>query len=137
MSVFAMVAYLLAFGIGMGGLPWTICSEIFPLQYRSIAISCSTGTNWLGNVIVAATFLSISSPQVLTAYGAFWMYGAVAMIGFVWLYQILPETKGMSLEEIESHFRGLHQNGYSSIADSDERERPSSNNVSRPQHLSP
>ncbi|GAX22643.1 MFS transporter, SP family, solute carrier family 2 (myo-inositol transporter), member 13 [Fistulifera solaris] len=137
MSVLAMVAYLLAFGIGMGGLPWTICSEIFPLQYRSIAISCSTGTNWFGNVIVAATFLSISSPQVLTAYGAFWMYGAVALIGFVWLHQVLPETKGMSLEEIECHFQGLHQSGYSSIADSDERERPSSNNVSRGQYLSP
>merc|ERR1712226_71286 len=106
-----MVAYLVVFGIGMAPLPWIVNSEIYPLQARSACIGIATAANWIGNFVVAATFIDLS--KVLSTDracpeahpdGAFWLYSAIAAAGFLFLAAKMPETKGLSLEQISALF---------------------------------
>eukprot|EP00612_Vaucheria_litorea_P004039 CAMPEP_0171463566 /NCGR_PEP_ID=MMETSP0945-20130129/7191_1 /TAXON_ID=109269 /ORGANISM="Vaucheria litorea, Strain CCMP2940" /LENGTH=571 /DNA_ID=CAMNT_0011990395 /DNA_START=20 /DNA_END=1732 /DNA_ORIENTATION=- len=104
LAVLCMVAYLLFFGIGLSSIPWTVNAEIYPQRARSLGTSIATSVNWAGNVIVSATFLSIASPSVLSECGAFWLYAAIAVLSWIWISSVMPETAGLSLEEIETLF---------------------------------
>jgi SP family myo-inositol transporter-like MFS transporter 13 len=79
LSVIFMVLFLLSVGQGMAGLPWTVNSEIYPIKYRSIAVSILTAFNWVMNLIVSATFLSFSDR--LTPHRAFWVYAIMSGLG--------------------------------------------------------
>ncbi|XP_036376187.1 proton myo-inositol cotransporter-like isoform X2 [Megalops cyprinoides] len=97
-----LILYLAFFAPGMGPMPWTVNSEIYPLWARSTGNACSAGVNWTFNVLVSLTFLHVA--QYLTYYGAFFLYSGLALLGFLFIYGCLPETKGRRLEEIESLF---------------------------------
>ncbi|XP_055761429.1 proton myo-inositol cotransporter-like isoform X3 [Salvelinus fontinalis] len=97
-----LVLYLAFFAPGMGPMPWTINSEIYPLWARSTGNACSAGVNWTFNFLVSLTFLHVA--QNLTYYGAFFLYSGLALLGSFFIYGCLPETKGRRLEEIESLF---------------------------------
>ncbi|XP_012732517.2 proton myo-inositol cotransporter [Fundulus heteroclitus] len=97
-----LVLYLAAFAPGMGPMPWTINSEIYPLWARSTGNACAAGVNWTFNILVSLTFLHLA--QYLTYYGAFFLYSSMALLGFVFIYGCLPETKARRLEEIEALF---------------------------------
>ncbi|KAF1776895.1 Major facilitator superfamily domain [Phytophthora cactorum] len=94
--------YLACFASGMGCMPWTINAEIYPLHVRSFALSIATSVNWLFNLFVSFTFLTVV--DVLEPYGAFWLYASFALFGLAYLWRELPETKGLELEEIQSIF---------------------------------
>ncbi|XP_074644387.1 proton myo-inositol cotransporter-like [Tubulanus polymorphus] len=102
MAMVGLVLYLVFFAPGMGPMPWTINSEIYPLWARSTGNAVSTFTNWLFNLIVSMTFLT--STEALTRHGTFWLYACLAMVGFSVLFFLLPETKGKTLEEVEGLF---------------------------------
>ncbi|XP_021001952.1 proton myo-inositol cotransporter isoform X3 [Parasteatoda tepidariorum] len=97
-----LMLYLFFFAPGMGCMPWTINSEIYPLWARGTCYSIATSTNWLCNFVISLTFLDLM--QAITKYGAFYFYDSLAVIGFVWLFLMLPETKGVSLEDVEGLF---------------------------------
>ncbi|XP_040018202.2 proton myo-inositol cotransporter [Gasterosteus aculeatus] len=99
-----LLLYLGFFAPGMGTMPWTVNSEIYPLWARSTGNACSAGVNWTCNVLVSLTFLHIA--QYLTYYGAFLMYAGLVALGLLFVYGCLPETQGLQLEDVESLFTG-------------------------------
>lgn len=101
-ALLGLILYLVFFAPGMGPMPWTVNSEIYPLWARSTGNACSSGINWIFNVLVSLTFLHTA--EYLTYYGAFFLYAGFAAVGLLFVYGCLPETKGKKLEEIESLF---------------------------------
>ena len=102
-SVLLLVFYLACFAPGMGPMPWTINSEIYPLEARSLCVGIATSVNWITNLIVSVTFLTLI--DVFTAQGAFWLYAGITFLGFIVLSLLLPETKGLRLAEVVNLFR--------------------------------
>jgi sugar porter (SP) family MFS transporter len=95
-----VLTYVACFAIGIGTGTWVLMSEICPTRIRGRAMSISTVFLWCGTLLVTLTFLSLV--RVLTAPGAFLLYAIVCIAALLFVKLIVPETKGRSLEEIES-----------------------------------
>ncbi|KAJ8300583.1 hypothetical protein KUTeg_022102 [Tegillarca granosa] len=102
MGVLGLALYLMFFAPGMGPMPWTINSEIYPLWARSTGNALSTATNWAFNLIVSMTFLTLI--ETITKYGTYWLFVGIVFLAIVFMVTLLPETRGKSLEEVEELF---------------------------------
>ena len=103
-TLVALCIYIISFSPGMGPVPWTVNAEIFPNWARSIGNSLATTTNWTSNLVVSMTFLHLA--RYLTRHGTFWLYTGIALLGWIFIFLLLPETKGRSLEQVEELFQG-------------------------------
>ena len=92
----SMIIYVGAYALGLGNVPW-MQSELFPLSVRSLGSGLSTSTNWGANFVVGLTFLPMM--EFLTPAWTFVIYAGVCIGGWICLWRIYPETKGLSLEE--------------------------------------
>jgi SP family arabinose:H+ symporter-like MFS transporter len=88
-------------GYAMSAAPviWILCSEIQPLKSRDLGITCSTTTNWISNMIIGATFLTLMDS--IGPAGTFWLYTLLNLSFVVITFILIPETKNVSLEQIE------------------------------------
>lgn len=102
LTLVALVVYIAGFSPGMGTCPWVVNSEIFAQEDRSLGASVSSALNWTGNLVISMTFLSIC--DAINPEGAFLLYAVVGALGFIFMYERLPETKGKSFEEIVAVF---------------------------------
>ena len=101
LAVASVVLYIASFAISLGPIFWLLISEIYPLKVRGRAMSLATVANWGFNMLVAATFLTLI--EKLGKAGTFWLFAFICVIGIVFCYFFVPETKGYTLEEIEEH----------------------------------
>ncbi|RFD18798.1 sugar porter family MFS transporter [Komagataeibacter melaceti] len=98
-SVFMLLVYISGFAMSAGPLMWVLCSEVQPIQGRDLGISISTLTNWVANMIVGASFLSLL--QWLGNGMTFWLFAGFNLVFVLVTWRFVPETRGMSLEKIE------------------------------------
>lgn len=85
--IFFTVAFIIYFS-GMGPMPWTVNSEIYPLWARSTGNACSAGINWIFNVLVSLTFLHTA--EYLTYYGKSMVFFSALSLLFLVLYPQIP-----------------------------------------------
>lgn len=95
----SMLLYIACFAFSLGVMAWLIISEVFPLRIRGLATSLAIATTWGLNMIIAFTFLTLI--QKLGASGTFLIYCVMCILGIIFVYFYVPETKNVSLEHIE------------------------------------
>jgi sugar porter (SP) family MFS transporter len=106
-SIASLMAFVGSYALGLGPVFWLILSEIYPLRIRGRAMSVGTAVNWIGNLLVALTFLTLT--KALGKPGTFWLFGVVTIAAWLFAFFLVPETKGKTLEQIEAYMRsGKH-----------------------------
>ncbi|CAH0388939.1 unnamed protein product [Bemisia tabaci] len=127
LNIFAFMAFS---SIGYLVVPWVMIGEVFPAKVRGIIGGLTTcGSHFM--VFVAVKSYPLMQ-KMLTEAGSYVFYGVISLLGTVYFYACLPETKGRSLQEIEDFFSGRRE----SLAP-DAKRRIVNNNNNRPTILKP
>ncbi|WP_282939615.1 sugar porter family MFS transporter [Paenibacillus sp. RC67] len=95
-----ILLYVAAFAVSLGPVVWVLLSEIFPNRIRGRATAIASMALWAADYVVSQSF-----PPMLNSAGpamTFWIFGVMSLITVLFTWRVVPETKGKSLEEIET-----------------------------------
>ncbi|REC48885.1 sugar porter family MFS transporter [Chryseobacterium pennipullorum] len=98
----AILGYIACFAMSLGPLTFVVIAEIFPTKSRAMAMSVATFFLWLAVFAVSQTF-PVMVGSLGNAY-TFWIYMIIAVFTFIFIWKMIPETKGKTLEEIEKEW---------------------------------
>ena len=108
----AMFVYIGGYQLGFGPITWTIVSEVFPIEIRGTAIAAGVELNYGLNFAVQFIFPIV---QDLLGWGpSFCMFGSILAFAFFFVQACVPETTGMTLEEIQAQM--MNGNGHHDIS---------------------
>ncbi|XP_077238942.1 major facilitator superfamily protein isoform X1 [Tasmannia lanceolata] len=99
-AVVALLLYVGSYQVSFGPISWLMVSEIFPLRTRGRGISLAVLANFGSNAIVTFSFAPLK--ELLGAGNLFLLFMGIALLSLLFVVFIVPETKGLTLEEIES-----------------------------------
>jgi len=100
-----MLTYVASFAMSWGPVTWVLLSEIFPNRIRGKAMAVAVAAQWISNYFVSWTFPIMDKSSSLTGifhHGfAYWIYGIMGILAALFVWKMVPETKGKTLEEME------------------------------------
>ncbi|XP_061360183.1 inositol transporter 1-like [Gastrolobium bilobum] len=99
LAILGLVLYIAFFSPGMGPVPWTVNSEIYPEEYRGICGGMSATVCWVSNLIVSQSFLSIA--EAIGTGSTFLILAGISVLAFLFVLVYVPETKGLTFDEVE------------------------------------
>ncbi|CAI8598006.1 unnamed protein product [Vicia faba] len=97
-AIIGLAMYILFFAPGMGLVPWTVNSEIYPEEFRGVCGGMPATVNWICSVIMSESFLSVS--DFVGLGGSFMILGVICVVAFFFVLFFVPETKGLTFEEV-------------------------------------
>jgi MFS transporter, SP family, galactose:H+ symporter len=100
-ALVSLFVVIFAYSMSIGPIVWIYCSEIFPLAGRDFGMMGATVSNWIFNMIIGATFLTLLSSIGIST--TFIIYGVLCIIFVSIGIKIFPETKNIPLEKIEEN----------------------------------
>lgn len=105
LSLAFMLTYTAAFAMSWGPVCWVLLAEIFPNSIRG-ALSIAVAAQWIANWVVSLTFPMLNDNVWLTEKFhngfAYWIYGIIGILSALFIIKMVPETKGKTLEEMET-----------------------------------
>jgi SP family xylose:H+ symportor-like MFS transporter len=108
LSLIFMLLYTAAFAMSWGPVTWVLLSEIFPNSIKG-AMSIAVASMWMANLLISWTFPMMNESSMLTRvfnHGfSYWIYGLMGFIAAWLVIRWVPETKGKTLEEIETTWK--------------------------------
>ena len=104
LKLFFMLMYTAGFAMSWGPVCWVMLSEIFPNSVRSSVMSIAVAAQWVANFLVSWTFPMMNKNEALVNqfnHGfSYWVYGLMGILAAVFIWKMVPETKGKTLEEM-------------------------------------
>ncbi|KAB2029301.1 hypothetical protein ES319_D05G152700v1 [Gossypium barbadense] len=104
LALIGLALYIIFFSPGMGSVPWIMNSEIYPLRFRGLCGGIAATANWISNLIVAQSFLSLK--EAIGTSWTFLIFGVISVMALLFVIIYVPETKGLPIEEIEKMLEG-------------------------------
>ncbi|XP_073103271.1 probable polyol transporter 6 [Elaeis guineensis] len=102
LSILAVLSFVAFYSVGLGPITWVYSSEIFPLRLRAQGASMGVAVNRVMNGTISMTFISLYN--AITIGGAFFMFGGISILAWLFFFFLCPETRGRPLEEMEEVF---------------------------------
>jgi SP family xylose:H+ symportor-like MFS transporter len=112
-SLIAVLVFIASFAMSMGPVVWVMLSEMFPNNVRSVAMSIAVAAQWLFNALVANSFpvvnQSVLNQDSFNGALPYFIFASLCIVAMLFVWMLVPETKGKTLEEMEALWEGKDQ----------------------------